>query len=188
MKRIEKIVGDKMISGDRVILRKLKISDITQRYIDWLNDPQVNQFLSVRDNQQNIDKVKNYIHSFKNNKNKLLFGIFEINTKLHIGNITFSSIDWKNEVGVVGIAIGDKNFWGKGFATEALRLAIKYAFAYLKLHRLEAGVNINNIASCKLFERVGFIRDGILKDREKVGDNYVAGIIYGLLNNQIGKK
>jgi len=172
------------VVGERIIIRPLKVSDVSQRYVDWLNDPEVNRFLDIRGISQNMEMVKNYVLSHQGAINRLLLGIFDSSSKLHIGNVTFSSIDLINNAAYIGIAIGDKVYWGKGYATEALLLAINLAFHKLKLHRLEAGVSIKNLPSQKLFEKVGFKKEGILKERGKFGDIYVDGLIYGLVNEE----
>ncbi|MFH1386132.1 MAG: GNAT family N-acetyltransferase [bacterium] len=156
----------KMISGNRVNLRPLKVVDVTQRYVDWLNDPEVNHFLSVKDIRQDIDMVQAYVRSYEGVKERLLLGVFDKTNEKHIGNITFSSIDRENGFGTVGIAIGDKAYWGKGYASEALKEVINYAFFSLKLKKIEAGVDVDNLASQKLFKNVGFITDHIVNDRQ----------------------
>jgi len=174
----------KVIKGQKVLLRQLKVSDVTQRYVDWLNDPEVNYFLSVRDTHQNMDMVKQYVLSYEGASNKCLLGIFDKQSNLHIGNITFSTVDWKNGTAVTGIAIGDKSYWRGGYATEALSLVVDFSFLKLKLHRLEAGISVNNIPSQKLFKKGGFVQEGILKDREKFGSEYVDVLMVGLLNKR----
>ena len=142
----------------------------------------VNRFLAIRETTHDIVSVRNYVSIFEASDNKLLLGVFDSQTGSHIGNVTFSSIDRKNEVGVIGIAIGDKAFRGKGYGTEALALAVEYAFKVLVLHRIDAWVSVNNISSQKLFTRVGFEQEGLLKDRVKFEGGFVDAYIYGLIN------
>lgn len=184
MKNVKELIELGELVGKRLLLRPLLISDVTQRYVDWLNDPEVNQFIDIRDVKQNIDMVREYVQSYEGKNNKLLLGIFEKGKYLHIGNITISSIDWKNGAGSVGIAVGDKVYWGKGYATEALSLASDFSFSRLKLHRLEAWISANNLPSQKLFKKVGFVQEGILKDRVKFDTKYVDALIFGLVNKE----
>jgi len=170
------------IECDRLIIRDLLISDISDSYIDWLNDPAVNKYLEVRHIWQDNESVINYVKSFQNREDIMLLGIFIKETNQHIGNITFSTINKLNDSGVIGIAIGNKNFWGFGYALEALRGVIKYAFKELNLHRLEAGISINNKASRKLFEKAGFIVEGIKKESGKFDNKYIDSLIYGIIS------
>lgn len=172
------------ITGKSIYLRSFTENDISRRYINWLNDPQVNVFLSTRNIKQNYKSVQNYIKSFIKCSDKLLLGIFLKKTNLHIGNITFCPIDWKNNFSALGICIGDKKYWHKGLAREALIIAIEFGFNQLKLHRLEAGINSMNKTSLKLFQSLGFKKEGILRQREKMHNTYINGIYLGLLESE----
>ena len=179
-----KLLEVQKLKGERVYLKRFSILDVTQRYVDWLNDPEVNRFLSVRGIPQTIDMVREYVASYEGEKNKLLLGIFDKTNDLHIGNITFTIIQQNGHLGIIGIAIGDKNYWRGGYATEALNLVVNFGFSTLKLHRLEAGMSVENIASQKLFKKAGFKQEGVLKERGKIGDRYVDDFIFGLVRNQ----
>ena len=174
---------EEKLKGKRIFLRRFKASDVSQRYVDWLNDPEVNRFLNIREIPQTLDMVREYVASYEGKQNKLLLGIFDKTNDLHIGNITFSEIDQKNDLGVIGIAIGDKNYWRGGYGTEALRLAVSFGFFSLNLHRIEAGISDLNGPSKKLFKKVGFKQDGVLKGREKFASTYVDSLIFGLVKN-----
>lgn len=169
------------INSKRIYLRKLTKSDISKRYINWLNDTQVNIFISTRNTKQNYDSVYKYIKSFNKSRTGLLMGIFLNKTNQHIGNITLNPIDWNNNYSGIGICIGDKKYWRKGYAKEAMHMAINYGFKKLKFRRMEAGVNSMNIASLKLFSSLGFKHEGILRQREKTGNKYIDCIQMGLI-------
>lgn len=177
------IEEDIQIDAERIYLRKLNESDITVKYINWLNDPEVNKFLSTRFSTQNHETVRDYVRSFNKANNKLLLGIFLKDGDIHIGNVTFSHIDWFNNFATIGISIGDKNYWGKGYGYETLSCIKNFSFETLKLNRLEAVVDINNLGSLKLFKKVGFEVEGVLRKREKIDDEYTDGIFLGLLND-----
>ncbi|MEO9211499.1 MAG: GNAT family protein [Ginsengibacter sp.] len=80
-----------------------------------------------------------------------------------------------------------KDFWGKGYTTEALTKLLEFGFDQLKLHRIEAGCAVDNIASCKVLEKVGMIREGLkrkkLPIRGEWKDNYFYGILEEDFNN-----
>lgn len=100
------------------------------------------------------------------------FGIFLKETSELIGEVTLSEVErgplqscW------IGYYL-DKHHNGKGYMTEAVRLAVDYAFNELKLHRIQAGVMPHNIASMKLLEKAGFHREGIAKDLVKINGRW----------------
>ncbi len=73
---------------------------------------------------------------------------------------------------------------GRGLATEAVRMALGFAFGTLGLERVEADVDPRNEASCRLAERLGFQREGLLRNRWRVGGEFADSILYGLLRNE----
>jgi RimJ/RimL family protein N-acetyltransferase len=71
--------------------------------------------------------------------------------------------------------------WGHGYAQEAMRLMLAYAFGTLGLRRVEADADPRNAASCRLLERLGFVREGLLRERWIVDDEVSDTALYGLL-------
>ena len=71
--------------------------------------------------------------------------------------------------------------WGRGLAQDMLRLALAHAFDTLRLNRIEADIDPDNAASCRLLERVGFVREGLLRERWRVGGGVQDTALYGLL-------
>ena len=171
----------RIIKGEHIYLKLLKVEEVTDDYVNWLNDSTINQYLESRFVRYTKESVKAYVKSFYGTKDKMLWGIFLVNNNLHVGNISFSEIKWNHRIGVVGIALGRRECFGKGYATEALQLIIEYAFKTLGLRRLEAGMYANNKASLNLFKKLGFKQEANLRKRYKYNAKYVDGLIVGLL-------
>jgi RimJ/RimL family protein N-acetyltransferase len=85
----------------------------------------------------------------------------------------------------VGLIVGEKECWGKGFATEAIRLVMQLAFAQLGLRRLTAGAYASNIASIRAFEKAGFSREGLRRRHYLCDGEYVDGVLMGVLRDEI---
>ena len=81
---------------------------------------------------------------------------------------------------VIGYSLSPA-LWGRGYAGEMLRLAIDFAFGPLALNRIEADIDPQNVASCRLVERAGFQREGTLRERWRVGGGVQDTALYGLL-------
>ena len=96
-----------------------------------------------------------------------------------IGSVTLFVLDGARG-GEIGYALAPA-FHGRGFASEALRLAIGHAFEALGLARIEADVDPRNEASWRLLERLGFRREALLHDRCRRGNEVGDAAIYGLL-------
>lgn len=73
---------------------------------------------------------------------------------------------------------------GQGLATEAVRLALDHAFGALGLARIEADVDPRNLPSCRLLEKLGFRREGVLRNRWRVGGEFADSVIFGLLRDE----
>lgn len=97
-----------------------------------------------------------------------------------LGTCSLFAIDAVHRRATIGYALA-RAHWGHGYATEALRLALAHAFGALALHRVEADVDPRNRASTRLLERVGFLREGTLRERWRVGADVQDSAIYGLL-------
>lgn len=169
------------IEGGRIFLREVVPSDAIQTYCRWMNDTKVNQYLECRFEKWTIKKLQDYIKQTQNNPDNLLLAIVLKDKNKHIGNIKVGPINRVHKFAKVGIIIGEESFWGEGFATEAVKLAVDYAFNTLDLHKLTAGVYANNIASVRVFEKSGFVKEGIEKKQYYCNGEYVDGIMFGCL-------
>lgn len=177
-----KIQNDLKLEGERIYLRPVKVSNATQEYVGWLNDSEVNQFLESRFVFATIESVKGYIHKVSEDPDTIFLAIMRKDTSRHIGNIKLGPIDRNHHVGDIGIMIGDKNSWGKGFATEAIGLLEKYAFQSLKLHKLTAGAYAENIGSIKAFLKQGFVEEGRRKEQVFFNGKYIDAVFLGKIN------
>jgi RimJ/RimL family protein N-acetyltransferase len=97
-----------------------------------------------------------------------------------IGSVTLYAFDRRNHRCEVGYILG-RPFWGRRYMQEALAAVIGHAFGALALHRLEADIHPDNIASERLLQSLHFQREGHLRERWFVGDEISDSIIYGLL-------
>ena len=82
----------------------------------------------------------------------------------YIGNVYMTGINEVNRSCTSHVLIGDKDYWGQGYAREALQLAIDYMFNERNIHRIQALVLTSNIASMKMHEKCGYMTEGILHD------------------------
>jgi RimJ/RimL family protein N-acetyltransferase len=145
-----------------IYLQSINESDVSKEYVEWLNDPMINQYLETRHHEQNMQTVFNFINEMQANPNEHLFTIRLKGSNKHIGNIKVGNINAHYKIADISLFIGDKNAWGKGIATQAIQLISRYSFELLSLRKLCAGAYKTNIASTMAFLKVGYIRDGVL--------------------------
>ena len=110
----------------------------------------------------------------------LCWAIAERGSDRLIGGVTLHAINRAQGRAEIGYALRPSH-WGQGHAQAALNLAIAHAFGVLGLRRIEADTDPRNAASCRLAERLGFIREGMLRERWHVAGETCDTALYGLL-------
>lgn len=146
---------------NRVLIKPLSETSISEQYLTWMNDPEVLKYTESRWKKYDENDLKIFIQNMNKSENDYLFGIFITDTGKHIGNIKIGNVNQYHKFADLGIIIGTKEEWGKGYATEAMKLAVDYAFTQLKLYKVTAGVYANNLGSIKALEKAGFRECGI---------------------------
>ena len=140
------------------------------RFIDW-----------------NEEEIIRYVGKESGSQTSKLLGIFFHDA--HIGNIRIHSIDRNNETCEVGILIFEKQSRGKGFGSEALMKALDFIQEDLKLTRVTADYFQENLASCRLFQKCGFMIEGVFRNHFKNLDSTFSnsvrvGLNFGTRANQ----
>jgi RimJ/RimL family protein N-acetyltransferase len=111
------------------------------------------------------------------------WGVAERDTGHIIGTCTLASITREHHRAEIGFALA-RAFWGKGFMSEALPALLRHAFGEMELHRIEADVDPRNLASMRLLERLGFQREGYLRERHHMNGEIQDAVLYGLLRHE----
>ena len=151
------------ITGKHIYLRDVRLSDVNENYYRWMNDPEVTKFTESRFYPISEEALEDYVKEKQKDKDSIFLAIIFKENQKHIGNIKLGPINWIHRLADIGIIIGEKDYWGKGCATEAIRLISKYAFSTLNLHKLTAGCYKGNAGSGKAFKKAGFIEEGLRK-------------------------
>jgi RimJ/RimL family protein N-acetyltransferase len=113
-----------------------------------------------------VKKIKGWIEkeSEPGMPENIQFGIRTIEGDKLIGFIGFDGINWVDHNCYVAIGIGDREYWGKGFGTDAMRLIIRYGFTQLNLHRISLTVFAYNSRAIRSYEKCGFRHEGSIRD------------------------
>ena len=167
--------------GQKVKLTRFTERFIIPKYIEWINDHEINRYLLTGRIPVASAEIKD--------PNDFCNVMFAMMTKLYsddsgqiaedelfsnyIGTVFVNGIDWINRKGEVGYLIGDKTLWGEGLATEAVRLITDYALNRLNLHKIEAGVVSENKGSIRVLEKNGYKKYGTIPD-----DYWIEGVVY----------
>jgi RimJ/RimL family protein N-acetyltransferase len=167
--------------GARVYLRPLEHED-ARLFVTWLNDPEVRRTLmtyrpiNLRAEEEWLDKVVQSEHD-------LVLGIAIQATDKLIGATGLHRMDFKARQAAFGISIGEKTEWGNGYGTEATRLMVQHAFDTLNLNRVWLHVYEHNERGIRTYEKVGFQREGVLRQ-----DRYQDGRYWDTISMAILRK
>ena len=131
-------------------------------------------------NREAAKELLNEIHDSYNRQVMLKWGVARQVDNLVIGTTTLYNIDLGNRRAEVGYALG-REHWGQGYMHEALQALLEYCFETLDLRRLEADVDPRNKPSIQTLERLGFRREGYLRERWEVAGEIQDALFYGLL-------
>ena len=174
---------DTPIHSDYIALRTLQSDDATTVYLDWLFDPEINAYLEIRFSPpQSVGDLAAFIAEVNDSSHTLMLGIFLQQNNRHIGNIKLGPIDWNHKVGDMGFLIGDKEQWGKGYASKAISLLADYAFFHLGLAKLTAGCYADNEGSRLALLKAGFMEEGRRIFQYHTSGGRQDGILLGRLN------
>jgi len=172
------------LKGSSIILEQMRVQHVSEEYLSWLNDYETVKYTESRHVVHTLESLKSFVKNV-NNESNYCFAIIDIQSDKHIGNIKIGNIHPIYKYADVGLIIGDKNFWGKGIATEAIKLCVEFAFNRLKLHRLYAGMYDVNVGSIKAFEKAGFVMEGCEKEKYLFEGKRIDSYMYGIVNEPV---
>jgi RimJ/RimL family protein N-acetyltransferase len=144
---------------ERLVLRTLTVADATERYLGWMRDPNATRFLESRLVDHDLGSLRDYIASCNDSPVSMLLGICLMDG-IHIGNIKLGPIDPYHQHAAIGLLIGERDQWGKGYATEAILALTAHAFHELGLEKLYAGCYASNVGSSRAFLKAGWVEEG----------------------------
>lgn len=125
-------------------------------------------------------KAKEQFETRINDRNNMMFSILLKNSEEHIGLIELYDVDDYERKCYWGILF-DREYWGKGYGTETAQLMLQYVFEDLGFRRLKAYTHSGNPRSMKFHDKLGFVKEGVLRKEYFFDGAYVDGIDYGML-------
>lgn len=170
-----------LLEGERIRLRGFRADDIDALYVLY-SDPAVTRYWSYPAWTQRAQAESLLQHAIESRSTDsiLCWAVAEREYDRLIGSLTLFNINRAQGRADIGYALHSAQ-WGKGYAKEALQLALGHVFDGLALRRVEADIDPRNSASCKLVERLGFRQEGLLRERWMVDEVLQDSAIYGLL-------
>lgn len=164
----------------KVTIRKFEKTDIPKK-VEWINNPENNQFLHY-DIPLSVEKTEKWFDSHKTDNNRF-DAVIEVEG-VPVGTIGLLDIDRKNSKAEYYIALGETAYKGRGVATEASDLILEYGFCEIGLNRIFLYTEVENTAAQKLFEKIGFTREGCIRQDITSHGRFADRYCYGLLKEE----
>lgn len=173
-----------MIEGTSINLRGREMSDLDRNY-RWINDREVTRYLNMR-----------YPLSLAAEEIWMRAGIeapvdyarvaFAIETKdgTHIGNINFHRTSPEDRSARVGIVIGDKAQWSKGYGTDAVLTLLRFGFDEMNLHRIDLTVDADNDRARACYRTCGLVDEARLRQERYARGAYRDQLVMGILRDE----
>ncbi|HSQ90256.1 GNAT family protein [Romboutsia sp.] len=174
-----------MYYGEKVCLRAYKEEDISIAS-KFVNDKELKKLLvTTIPFPMTYWEEEEWIKSQKsNNEGTYNFAIEDIETNKYIGGCGIQNVNWLARVATVGIMIGDKNYWGRGYGTDAMKVLINFIFNDMNINKIRLGTFSFNERAIKSYEKCGFKVEGVLKDEIFKDGKYYDEIIMSIFNNK----
>jgi RimJ/RimL family protein N-acetyltransferase len=171
-----------MILGKRIRFRGIGRADLPI-FVAWMNDPDVrrgtSRYLPLSLGQEEAW----YAEVLKRPAEEQPFGIEMRKGRgwLLIGTISFFDINWQGRSAELGIMIGEKSEWNKGYGREAMWLMMQHGFETLNLHRIVLHVYPENGGAVRVYEKIGFVHEGRLRDDHYANGQYSDVLLMSML-------
>lgn len=166
--------------NEKVRLRAITMSDAIDHW-RWRNDPDVTHTL-LTSRPQTQAEVDNMVSRWMSESNHgFAIETVDLPQPVHVGSCSLSDFHWPSRHVEVSLAIGEKQYWGRGYASAAMELLLEYGFGELNLHRIQLYVFTTNTAAIRLYQKCGFQIEVTLREdvyREGAFHNtYLMGLL-----------
>ncbi len=173
-----------MLQGERVNLRAIERTDLPT-FVRWFNDPDIVQHLTLY-LPMSLAEEERWFEQQLTDKSKHILAI-ETEDGIHIGNVGLHDLNWKDRNAVLGIVIGDKEFWGRGYGTDAVLTMLRFAFEELNLHRVSLIIYDHNHRAIRCYEKCGFLDEGRDREAQFSGGKYHDDIRMSILASEFSE-
>ncbi len=173
-----------MIEGKLVNLRAVETTDV-DRYHAWINDRDVTRHLAMR-YPISYAAEESWIRQSTSSPGSYHNTRFAIETKdgVHIGGIDFHITIPENRKARLGVMIGDKAYWSRGYGTDAMLAMLRFGFDEMNLHRIDLTVDADNERATACYRKCGLTEEGRLRRVRFSGGRYVDQLVMGILRDE----
>ncbi len=173
-----------MIEGRIVNLRAYEPSDAAA-WARWYNDPEVIEYLSWR-YPLSLSAEEDYLKQRTSAPMDYETTLFAIETKggVHIGGINFNVVYPESRKARLGITIGEKELWSKGYGADAIRTLLRFGFDEMNLNRVDLTVDATHARAIACYRKCGFVEEARMRQYHYTRGRYRAWIVMGILREE----
>ncbi|MDA1330275.1 MAG: N-acetyltransferase [Chloroflexi bacterium] len=174
-----------MIYGERIRFRHAEREDLPV-FVAWLNDPELRHGIFMHLPMSLAREEAWFEEMIKRPLDEQIL-VIEIKRGKDwkaIGTCSYHKVDWRVRSAEVGIMIGEKDQWDKGYGTETIRLLIKHGFETLNLNRIDLQVYDDNPRAIRAYEKAGFVHEGRLRQAQYIDGRYVDVLRMSVLRSE----
>jgi ribosomal-protein-alanine N-acetyltransferase len=145
-----------LLETKRFFLRELTVEDASERYLDWLGEPEAKKWIVAAASARRLSDLRAYILDRIGRSDVLFLGIFDKTEGVHAGNIKYEPVDSVAGYAVMGVLIGDPAYRGKGVVAEALLASAKWLALHRQIRQILLGVDKGNKSAIRAYQKIGF--------------------------------
>ena len=162
-----------MLTGKLTRLRPVEMGDL-ERCLAWMNDPEVTRWISVRYPVSRQAEEEWLLRaSQRSGPEGLSLAIETLPEGRHIGTVGLGSLRQEDRNAMLGVSIGEKEYWSRGYGTDAILTLLRFAFDEMNLHRVSLTVLIDNERAIACYRKCGFVEEGRLRQDWFQGGMYI---------------
>jgi RimJ/RimL family protein N-acetyltransferase len=174
-----------IIYGERIRLRAVEREDV-KKFCAWVNDPEVTRHLVLYLPMSNVDEENWFDAMTKRDQAEkpLAIEVRDGESWKMIGNCAVFNIDAVSRSCELGIMIGNKDEWNKGYGTETMSLLVKHCFETLNLNRVSLVVYAENLRGKRAYLKAGFVEEGRMREAVYKRGKYDDALIMSVLRSE----
>jgi RimJ/RimL family protein N-acetyltransferase len=181
---LENEVRSLIYEGKKVRLREYRREDIPRR-LYYINDPEVSLNLTPDiPYPMTLFEEEKWFESLTAVGDTYKFAIETLEGNEFIGGCSINNVDWKNSVATIGVFIGNREYRGRGYGTDAMKVLMNFIFSYMNINKIRLTVFSSNEAAIKCYEKCGFRVEGVLRNEIYQNGNYYNKIAMGILRDE----
>ncbi len=169
-----------IIKGEKVYLNAVRKEDL-EYFMSCNNDLVLSRLLGTSFHRPaNENKMTEWIAGMNKGLGEIIYAIRLINDDSMVGIVAFGEIEWSNQITEIWISINGAS-QSKGLGTDTMNIALDYAFNEINFHRVQLTVLGYNERAIKLYEKLGFIKEGTYREFGKRDGERYDMYLYGML-------